>query len=253
MNSGQERQEQRPQGDRRQRLTALAALAEPLRRSLYLHVVSSPEPMSRDAAAEALGLTRSVAAFHLDKLAEVGVLEVEYRRPPGRTGPGAGRPAKFYRRATQDLDFSVPERRYDLAAAILAQAVSDATSQSIPVDEALRQAAREYGRVIGAGLGAAGSDGEPGAEGDDDFARVLAVLAAHGYEPTRDGDAITLGNCPFHALAAEHRALVCGMNLEVIAGVLEGAEAAHMAARLDPAPGRCCVTVLSGAAASYSP
>jgi predicted ArsR family transcriptional regulator len=253
MNSELGRQEPRAQGDRRQRLTALAALAEPLRRSLYLHVVSSPEPVSRESAAEALGLTRSVAAFHLDKLAEVGVLEVEYRRPPGRSGPGAGRPAKFYRRATQDLDFSVPERRYDLAAAILAQAVSDATTQSIPVDEALRQAAREYGRVIGAGFSAGGSDGEPsgepGAAGDDDFARVLAVLAAHGYEPTRDGESITLGNCPFHALAEEHRALVCGMNLEVIAGVLEGAAAAHMAARLDPAPGRCCVTVLSGAAA----
>ncbi|HEY6429856.1 MAG TPA: helix-turn-helix domain-containing protein [Acidimicrobiales bacterium] len=249
MYSEQERQEHRAQRDRRQRLTALAALAEPLRRSLYLHVVSSLEPVSRESAAEALGLTRSVAAFHLDKLAEVGVLEVEYRRPPGRSGPGAGRPAKFYRRATQDLDFSVPERRYDLAAAILAQAVSDATTQSIPVDGALRQAAREYGRVIGAGFGAGGSDGEPGASGDDDFARVLAVLAAHGYEPTRDGESITLGNCPFHALAEEHRALVCGMNLEVIAGVLEGAAAAHMAARLDPAPGRCCVTVLSGAAA----
>jgi predicted ArsR family transcriptional regulator len=230
--------------DRQQRLSALAALAEPLRRSLYLFVVSSSEPVSRDAAAEALGLSRSVAAFHLDKLAEVGALEVEYRRPPGRGGPGAGRPAKFYRRATQDLDFSVPERHYDLAAAILAQAVADATEQSIPVDDALRHAAREYGRVIGAGLGT----GEPDAEADSatedaEFARVLAVLRAHGYEPTREGDVITLENCPFHALAEEHRALVCGMNLEVIAGVLEGAAAADMAARLDPAPGRCCVRV----------
>jgi predicted ArsR family transcriptional regulator len=258
--------------DRQQRLTALAALAEPLRRSLYLHVVSSPEPVSRESAAAVLGLSRSVAAFHLDKLVEVGALEVEYRRPPGRTGPGAGRPAKFYRRAVGDLDFSVPERRYDLAAGILAQAVDDATSQSIPVEEALRRAARDFGRVVGAGLSGAATEGatatataataataadagdatdeaeaaDAATTKDDEFERVLAVLAAHGYEPTREGDAITLGNCPFHALAEEHRQLVCGMNLEVIAGVLEGAAAAHMGARLDPAPGRCCVTVLAG-------
>jgi predicted ArsR family transcriptional regulator len=235
--------------DRQQRLTALAALAEPLRRSLYLHVASSPEPVSRESAAEALGLSRSVAAFHLDKLAEVGALDVEYRRPPGRSGPGAGRPAKFYRRATRDLDFSVPERRYDLAAAILAQAISDATAQSIPVEDALRQAARDFGRVVGAGLGVGGAETQADSEDETDaeFERVLAVLAAHGYEPTRDGDAITLANCPFHALAEEHRQLVCGMNLEVIAGVLEGAAAAHMGARLDPAPGRCCVRVLADA------
>jgi predicted ArsR family transcriptional regulator len=243
--------------DRQQRLTALAALAEPLRRSLYLHVVTSREPVNRESAAEALGLSRSVAAFHLDKLAEVGALEVEYRRPPGRTGPGAGRPAKFYRRATRDLDFSVPERRYDLAAAILAQAIADATAQSIPVEDAVRHAARDFGRIVGAGLASAATDSETDTDAavevtvdtrdDEDFARVLAVLAAHGYEPVREGDAITLRNCPFHALAEEHRELVCGMNLEVIAGVLEGADAAHMGARLDPAPGRCCVSVLAEA------
>ena len=116
--------------------------------------------MSRESAAEALGVSRSVAAFHLDKLAEVGALEVEYRRPPGRTGPGAGRPAKFYRRATRDLDFSVPERRYELAAAIFAQAVEDATARSIPVDEALRHAAHDYGRMIGASLGGGAFIGE---------------------------------------------------------------------------------------------
>jgi predicted ArsR family transcriptional regulator len=240
--------------DRQQRLAALAALAEPLRRSLYLHVVSSRVPVSRESAAEALGLSRSVAAFHLDKLAEVGALEVEYRRPPGRAGPGAGRPAKFYRRATRDLDFSVPERRYDLAAAILAQAVADATAQSIPVDDALRHAAHDYGRVMGAALGDAtvggdaddnAADARPEAVEGEEFERVLAVLGAHGYEPTRDGGAITLANCPFHVLAEEHRELVCGMNLDVIAGMLEGAEAAHMRAQLDPAPGRCCVTVLA--------
>jgi predicted ArsR family transcriptional regulator len=229
---------------REDRLTALAALAEPLRRRLYLHVTASEEPVSRDAAAEALGIRRSVAAFHLDKLAEVGALDVEYRRPPGRSGPGAGRPTKFYRRAEAELDFSVPERRYDLAAAILARALEDAKAESIPVDEALRAAARDYGRIIASGLGAGV------ASGDDEFERVAAVLAAHGYEPARHAGVITLENCPFHALAEQHRDLVCGMNLDVVEGVLEGTAATHLQAHLDPAPGRCCVTVCSRDAAT---
>ncbi len=146
----------------------------------------------------------------------------------------------------------MPERRYDLAAAILAQAMSDATTQGIPVEEALREAARDFGRVVGAGFGspAAGNDvdavARPGNDGDDEFARVLAVLTAHGYEPHRDGQTITLENCPFHTLAEDHRELVCGMNLQVIAGVLEGAAATDLTARLHPVPGRCCVTVQAG-------
>src|SRR6516162_9389922 len=169
-----------PMSVREDRLAALAVLAEPLRRRFYLHVAASNEPMSREAAAEALGVSRSVAAFHLDKLAEAGVLDVEYRRPPGRGGPGAGRPTKFYRRPERELDFTVPERRYDLAAAILAQAVSDARERTLPVEEALRVAARDFGRVIGAGL----DDAADGAS-ENELDRVLAILTAHGYEPER--------------------------------------------------------------------
>ena len=227
---------------REERLAALAVLAEPLRRRFYLHVASSTEPVSREAAAESLGVSRSVAAFHLDKLAEAGVLDVEYRRPPGKRGPGAGRPTKFYRRPERELDFSVPERRYDLAAAILAQAVSDARERAIPVDQALRVAARDFGRVIGASL----DDATDGVS-ENELERVLAILTAHGYEPDRHGDVVTLQNCPFHVLADQHRELVCGMNLNMLEGVLEGAAAPDLTARLDPTPGRCCVTMHAGA------
>lgn len=225
---------------RENRLTALAALAEPLRRRFFLLMASSTEPVSRDAAAEALGVSRSVAAFHLDKLAEVGVLDVEYRRPPGKSGPGAGRPTKFYRRTERELDFSVPERRYDVAAAILAQAMSEARTRAVPIDDALRVTARDFGRAIGTGIDDASDD--PGA---NELERVLSILQAHGYEPERRGNTVTLQNCPFHALAEEHRELVCGMNLDMLTGLLEGASAPHLTARLDPAPGRCCVTVVA--------
>jgi predicted ArsR family transcriptional regulator len=225
---------------REDRLTALSALAEPLRRRLYLLVSTSAEPVSREAAAEALGISRSVAAFHLDKLAEVGALDVEYRRPPGRSGPGAGRPTKLYRRAEGELEFSMPERRYDLAAAILARGLEDAKVESIPVDAALRAAAHDYGRII-----ASAQSGKAVTTRDDEYGRVAEVLEANGYEPERRAELITLENCPFHALAEQHRDLVCGMNLDVVDGVLEGTASTHLRAQLDPAPGRCCVTVCS--------
>ena len=235
--------------DRRGDLAALAALAEPLRRGLFLHVVSSPGPVSRDEAAEALGTTRSAAAFHLDKLAGVGVLEVEYRRPAGRGGPGAGRPAKLYRASERGVAFSVPERRYDLAAAILAEAVDDAAAHSVPVADAVTHAARRVGRAIGTAAAGGRPEDPDGTtvtaarDEDGELVRVAAALAAYGYEPRLALERLTLGNCPFHALTEEHPRLVCRMNLDLIEGVLETTDATRVEARLDPAVGRCCVTI----------
>jgi predicted ArsR family transcriptional regulator len=226
---------------REERLAAMAALAEPLRRRLYLHVAAQAEPVGRDDAAAALGISRSVAAFHLDKLADLGLLDVEYRRPPGRSGPGAGRPAKHYRAAERDVAFSVPERHYDVAASLLAQALVDAEERSVPASEALRAVARDYGRALGAELAEPG----PAAPGTR-RQRLVEVLSAHGYLPSLDAERVTLENCPFHRLAEEHRELVCGMNLEVITGLLEVAGETEARATLDPAPGRCCVAVAMG-------
>ena len=180
--------------DRTQRLAALALLAEPLRWQLYLHVASASEPVGRDAAAEALGVARSVAAFHLDKLAAAGLLEVEYRRPPGRRGPGAGRPAKLYRVADHDLAFSAPERHYDVVASLLAQAIADAEARSVPVQTALTEAARDLGRVIGSEL--ATTDDSRGADLPD----LAELLERRGYAPRLDGSVLALDNCPFRAL-----------------------------------------------------
>jgi predicted ArsR family transcriptional regulator len=225
--------------ERGERLAALAALAEPLRRNLYLHVAGASDAVSREDAAAALGVSRSVAAFHLDKLAELGLLEVEYRRPPGRGGPGAGRPAKLYRRSHGEVAFSVPERHYDLAASILAEAVADAEELAVPVQEALRAAAHRCGRT----LATPPADASAPSTGVQALGRVAEVLTAHGYEPRLDGDRVTLENCPFHALAERHRDLVCHMNLDVVEGVLEGAGAVDVEAALEPSPGRCCVTL----------
>lgn len=219
-------------------LTAVVTLGEPLRRRLYAYVSSRREPVGRDEAAAAVGVARSVAAFHLDKLAEVGLLAVEFRRPDGRTGPGAGRPAKLYRRAGQEVSVSLPERRYALVARLLADAVARAEADGIAPGEAARLVAREHGLAWGSSVGLRTGRGAKGS-----LAAVAALLTEAGYEPRTDGQRLVLENCPFHAVAEDQRDLVCGMNNELLTGLLEGLGGSRVHARLAPAPGRCCVEI----------
>jgi predicted ArsR family transcriptional regulator len=249
-------------------VAAVAALDEPTRRRLYQHVVRQGGPVSRDDAATAVDLPRSTAAFHLDRLADEGLLEVVYERRTGRTGPGAGRPSKLYRRADREVTVSLPGRRYDLAGELLADALEEAEASGASPREALQRRAQEEGRRLGAGARAAADTGAG-------VPQVVAdVLEAQGFEPRAESpgssgssesseasepsepsgpDVLVLGNCPFHALAEQHTALVCGMNLHLLDGLVDGLagepgadrERTPLRARLDPAPGRCCV-VLDG-------
>src|SRR4051812_13044622 len=189
-------------GDLDQRIGAIAALDQPLRRDLYRLLASSEQWTSRDDAATALGLARSVAAFHLDKLADAGVVEVRFERTTGRQGPGAGRPAKLYRPATDELAVSVPERHYDLAGSLLAAAVAESSRTNTPVAECLRIAARAAGRELGKEAVAAADEHAPPGERRQ---AVMKVLGRHGYEPELGPrNEIALANCPFHRLADEH-------------------------------------------------
>jgi predicted ArsR family transcriptional regulator len=216
--------------DRDAGVAAVAALAEPTRRRLYDHVVRQPQPVTRDDAAAALELPRATVAFHLDRLVDEGLLDIGYERRTGRTGPGAGRPAKLYRRAECSVSVSLPERRYDLAGRLLADAMADADVSGEPPRAALERRARQRGRELGAAV-----SGEPAEQA------VLQVLEDQGFEPRLEDGVITLANCPFHALAQEHTELVCGMNLRLLDGVLESVPSSGLVARLQPAPGRCCV------------
>jgi predicted ArsR family transcriptional regulator len=221
-----------------QRLDDVAALAEPVRRALYLHVAGQSEPVGRDAAAAAVGIGRALAAFHLDRLVDAGLLTAEYRRLTGRSGPGAGRPAKLYRRADRVIEVSLPERRYELVARLFAEAASTGTRDR--VDESLAQAARRYGETLGrearrrAGRRPSRTNLRRAA---------IGVLREQGFEPVADQPSgpITLRNCPFDALARDFRDLVCGMNLSLMTGILAGLRLAGVDAVLDPQPGRCCV------------
>ncbi|HET8619145.1 MAG TPA: helix-turn-helix domain-containing protein [Acidimicrobiales bacterium] len=232
----------RPPTELDHRIAGVAALDQPLRRTLYRLLSDRDGWTTRDEAAEALGVARSVAAFHLDKLADAGVLDVTYQRTTGRTGPGAGRPSKLYRPRADEVSASVPERRYDLAGSLLASAVDEAGRTGAPVADAVGTAAYATGRRIGEEAGDAAVSPE---SGDDRRPAVLDVLARHGYQPeVGDHDEVALANCPFHRLAQEHRALVCGMNLDLVRGLLDGMGATdQLAARLAPEPGYCCVRI----------
>jgi len=221
-----------------QEIAGLASLGEPARRELYLYVASRAGDVSRDEAARAARISRSLAGFHLDRLVEEGLLEVSFRRLSGRSGPGAGRPAKLYRRSDRQVEVTLPPRRYELAARILATAID--ASDAPRTRKALVKTARGIGEQIGVEARArAGS--RPGRK------RLLAgmvdALTAQGYEPEAAGGDLRLRNCPFHALASEHKDLVCGMNLALIEGVVEGLELPAAKPVLAPVTGMCCVCV----------
>lgn len=130
------------------RIAAVASLDQPVRRLLYDLLAARDAWTSRDEAASALDVPRSVAAFHLDKLADAGVVAVTFERTSGRAGPGAGRPAKLYRLVADEVSASMPDRHYDLAGQLLAAAVVESTASGVPVDESLHRIAREAGRTM---------------------------------------------------------------------------------------------------------
>ncbi|MGH3713352.1 MAG: helix-turn-helix transcriptional regulator [Micromonosporaceae bacterium] len=221
---------------RRAHVSAVAALEEPTRRRVYEHVARQPVPVSREDVAEALRLPRSTAVFHLDRLVAEGLLDVVQERRTGRSGPGAGRPSKLYCRSGQQIAVSLPERRYDLAGQLLAAAVQESERTGEPPRTALNRRASQLGKELGEAASAA-----PTARDSRDT--VSRTLEEYGFEPRRDDPGIVLANCPFHALARDHTDLVCGMNLCLLTGLLDGLAVTDLNARLNPAPGHCCVRI----------
>ncbi len=223
-------------------LASLGALADPTRRRLYEYVAFRRAGVGRDEAAQAVGISRMLAAFHLDKLVAAGLLSADYRRLTGRRGPGAGRPSKVYRRSSRQFAVMLPVRRYVDAAHLFATALEAAGPRAT---RALHRAAAGLGREMGAAArGLAGA--RPGHDRLLDAAEQ--VLRAYGFEPARSNGDLLLHNCPFEALTQRHRATVCHMNLELLAGFVESLKVRGLEARLKPHDERCCV-VLRGASA----
>jgi predicted ArsR family transcriptional regulator len=224
-----------PSVNRDQELAAVAAIRDPARRALYELTLTSTGPVTRDHAAAALGMPRSTAALHLDQLVASGLLVVENRRLSGRSGPGAGRPAKVYSRAPVEIAVSLPARRYDLMADVFASALDDLEAGEGSGDP------RTDGAVATAvhhAAGEAGADARRSAESLDD------MLVETGYEPRHEADGIALDNCPFHRLAGDHAELVCAANLAFLRGAV-AADGSGASAEPQPFPAHgCCVRIV---------
>lgn len=227
--------------DRPDRFAAMGALGEPTRRALYEQVAAAGDWVSRDEAADALGLERGTAAHHLDRLASDGLLEIDYQRLSGKQGPGAGRPAKLYRRARRDFDVTLPPRDYALAGQMLAEAVDRSRTAHIDITEAIDEVATAEGRrlaeEIDAHLRSARARNASGRR-----RVVLEALENHGFEPrTTDDGTVVLRNCPFHQLAQQHTDLICGMNLCMMRTAIDAVGDTGLEACLEPEEDVCCV------------
>jgi len=209
-----------------------ALLEEPVRRDLYLFVCRRGSPVSRDQAAQALGISRSLAAFHLDKLLEAGLLTSSFQRLSGRQGPGAGRPSKLYERSSRQVDLTLPPRRYRLAGELMTHALAGSYEEG--GRKALQKDAHERGRQLG----------EEARTRSHSLQSAVGLLRDVGFEPERErGGRVVLKNCPFEALARESREVVCGMNLALVRGMVEGLGVEDAEVALEPVPGRCCVVL----------
>src|SRR5215469_4170180 len=220
-------------------LPAVALLADPTRQRLYEYLRERQEPVGREEVALHTGITPRLAAFHLDRMADAGLLDVEYRRLSGRTGPGAGRPAKVYSLSSRSFSVEVPQTRYSLAASMMATALA-ADGSSTDGVEALEEVATAEGERLGA---------EIRKQARAKHARVEAVqnkLRQLGYEPQVKPDEWTLRNCIFAELSASHRDIVCPMNAAFLTGLVNGAHLQSLRVeRRTARPPGCCVQLAS--------
>ena len=223
------------------RLGAVTSLAEPTRRAVYDIVVETGEWISRDQAAESIGLERGTVAHHLDRLAADGLLEVDYQRLSGRRGPGAGRPAKLYRRSRRDFEISLPPRDYEFVARMLADAADRSKTEGVDIATAIDDVAHAAGLRFAGEVrvrlrGTAGRGIRPRRRA------LLDVLAEHGFEPQAGADGtVVLRNCPFHRLAQQHTELICSMNLRLLQTAIDDIGETGFDTRLEPEDGLCCV------------
>ena len=209
------------------RIAALASLTDDKRLQLFEFVAETGRAVGRDEVAEAAGLPRSTVSFHLDRLVQDGLLAVEFHKPPGRSGPGSGRPAKMYRPIAGEVGASVPDRNYDLAGELLAAAIEASQSRGESAADSLREAAFRKGGELARGSGS-----------------MEEFLEAAGYRPQSDGDGgFLLPNCPFHRLSREHPGVVCAMNGAFLQGAAAGCGIAAERVAEDGTSGHCCARI----------
>lgn len=217
----------RPHANLDERLESVAVLGDPVRREVYQTLQRSSEALTRNQLAELTGLPASTLLFHLEKLVDAELLNVEFRKLGERNGPGSGRPAKLYRLAHAEVSASVPDRRYDLAAELMAAAIDTSIRHNLDIQQSLTKTAYDAGHRLGIEAGS-----------------IDGVLSATGYEPYPDGDGgFLLHNCPFHRLSRSHSEVVCGLNGALLSGALEGCGDVSHGVTPDPDGPYCCARI----------
>jgi predicted ArsR family transcriptional regulator len=218
-----------------QNVERYAVLEDPQRRAIYSFVRRAHRPVTREDVADGADVSRSLAAFHLERLLDAGLLTADYARPTGRSGPGSGRPAKRYLPTNAEISLEIPPRQYALAGRLLVLAIESAQAAGTAREAATRVAGEEGLRI--------GQDYAVRAPARD-VCTAVEALTELGFEPlVEDSGDVTLANCPFHALADVSPELVCGMNEALVQGVVDGLGVTDVEALLSPADGRCCVVL----------
>ncbi|HEX8099047.1 MAG TPA: helix-turn-helix domain-containing protein [Actinomycetota bacterium] len=218
-------------GTERSDAARIGALADPVRARIYRYIVDAGTDVGRDEVAKALRIPRSQATFHLERLAQQGLVDTTFRRLSERGGPGAGRTSKLYRRSRRTVEVSFPPRDYQLAAAALAEAVGGRASRRT-------KHLAEVAKGIGTAWAAERSTREQ-------LKNLEAILRRHGYEPHWDtANQMRLRNCPFAGLVAEHEEIVCKvLNRHLVEGLIEGLGAKDVTATYTPPPPMCCISL----------
>jgi predicted ArsR family transcriptional regulator len=215
-------------------LEAITSLGNPVRRRIYDALAAEGHEVSRNEIAKSTGIARPLVAYHLDQLVKDGLLATRFERQTGKTGPGAGRPAKLYSRRRSPVQVTLPPRDFELAARVLLEALAQRPFGE--TQKTLDDLAEEIGERT------ATEHLETGNDMDSDV--LSGLLEERGYEPQRNENGETcLKNCVFHELVDQQRELVCNMNYALLRGMLKALPDTSLVARLEPAPGRCCVVL----------
>jgi predicted ArsR family transcriptional regulator len=149
-------------------MDVLDAIGDPDLRETLLAVRRRPRAASIGEVAEATGVHRNVARRRLERLTAAGLLTAGFERPPGRSGPGAGRPAKVYSAAPETTAIEFPERRYAELVGLLVDAV--------PADRLTDVGAR-FGSALAAAAGV-----EPARDRRAGLERLCSAMGALGFQ-----------------------------------------------------------------------
>lgn len=226
-------------GDQLDALTS--ALGDPTRRGIYVAARESAEPLTASQVARLFDIHPNVARHHLDHLVSDGYLEVTRKRPSGRNGPGAGRPAKCYTVTDKAIDLHYPERHPELLVQLLLDVISEIGSDDI--SEVARRVGKRHGSQLAAEVGVPEQEGYEVA-----VTAVARAMTGAGFTMSADIDMERLitSCCPFGEQAIAHPHVVCSLDQGLVEGLMGDVEGCGApTVRPHAAANDACVTEVS--------